>query len=95
MEFLDKLRKLPESQRKIILWAVTIIVGLALFLWWANYAKKQIGVLQTEDLKEGLRLPEFPKVETPSFEFPQDSQEELRQLEEALQQENKEYRIKN
>jgi hypothetical protein len=65
--FLEKIKKLPEGRRKMILWSAVIIIGLGLFVWYFKNMKSVFfnqGNLQDnlklQDLKEDLKnLPEF------------------------------------
>ena len=36
MKFLEKIRNLPEKTRKIILWAIVIVLALIMLSWWAS-----------------------------------------------------------
>ncbi|MBU4204801.1 hypothetical protein KKE19_00085 [Patescibacteria group bacterium] len=48
-DFIKKLQNLPLRQRKIILWAVVIILGIALvFLWW-NFTKEKLKKIDLND----------------------------------------------
>jgi len=91
MEFLRKIQSLPESTRKIILWGIVIIIGLGLLALWIKNFQQKIKSFQTEELKEELKLPSLqeelkgiPKIEIPKLEIPENSEEELKQLEEEL-----------
>jgi hypothetical protein len=86
MEFLEKLRGLPETQRKLILWAVVIILGLLLFVLWVKNVREKLQSFPREEFKEQIRPPEFPRIEMPATELPSPSAEELKQLEEQLKE---------
>ncbi len=90
MDFLKKLQKLPESKRKIILWAVVITFALSLFIWWVRDIQKLLKNFQKEKIKEELRLPalkeelkEIPKFEVPKLP-PEILKEQLKELEKNL-----------
>ncbi|MEK7503398.1 MAG: hypothetical protein AAB577_00200 [Patescibacteria group bacterium] len=63
MKFLEKIRSLPEKQRKIILWVIVIVLGLIMLTWWVGRIPERI---------KGLSLPkiEMPKIEIPKIEIP-------------------------
>ncbi len=50
MNFLDKLQSQPKYVRKIILWAVVIIVGLVLAVWWIHNSYQGIKSLQPKEI---------------------------------------------
>lgn len=83
MDFLKKIQDLPESQRKLILWSVVIVLGSVLFILWAINVGEKLQNFQRVDLKEQFQLPEFPKIEMPAFELPEISEEELKALEDV------------
>jgi hypothetical protein len=60
--FLEKIRNLPENQRKIILWATVIILGLIFLTWYFKNIKfapldraKLQDDLKLQDLKDDLK----------------------------------------
>ena len=71
-KFLEKIQKLPEDKRKIILWATVVILGLVFFVWYFKNIKlvpvdkeKLQSDLKLQDLKEDLK--NLPKFELPKF----------------------------
>lgn len=91
MKFLEKLQGLPESQRKIILWSVVILIGIILFSFYFKNVKERLRSLRVGEIKEQLKIPQLqeelkglPKIEMPKFEIPEISEEELKKLEEKL-----------
>jgi len=69
-----KIQSLSESTRKIILWLVTIIIGLGLFTFYIKSIRKRLKSFEPERFKEELQLPSFkkeleslPKIEIPKF----------------------------
>ncbi len=84
MGFLEKLRGLPESQRKAILWVVVVILGLLLFILWMKNARQKLEGFRGEGLREQFNIPEFPVIEMPAVELPEISEEELKELEKEL-----------
>lgn len=57
MNILQKIQNLPESQRKIILWSLVVIIGLVLLIFVFKNFQKRMEKLQTESLKEELNIP--------------------------------------
>ena len=71
-KFLEKIQKLPEDKRKMILWATVIIIGMVFFVWYFKNIKlvpidkeKLQSDLKLDDLKEDLN--NLPKFELPKF----------------------------
>jgi len=55
MKFLEKIRSLPEKTRKIILWAIVIVLALIMFSWWIkqlNFPKIVIPKIDINAQKE-------------------------------------------
>ena len=83
-KFIGKLRSLPESQKRLIMWTVIIFLAVVLFILWARGAKETLGNFPKEELEKLFRLPESPKIEVPQLEMPELTEEEQKQLEEQL-----------
>ena len=60
-EVLKKLQGSSELTRKIILWGVTITIGVALFGWWFLNTKSSIENNQNPSLKEQFQLETLQK----------------------------------
>jgi len=89
VDFLDKLRKKPEPEKKIILWTVLIIIGFIFLLLWIYTSQRSISQLNTGEIIEQVNLPsseEIPKMEQPSEEDLKELEELMKQLEEAEQE---------
>lgn len=93
MSFLAKLQKLPESKRKIILWAVMILIAILLFFFWAKSSQEKLRSFPKEEFIEKLQAPDFkkelkraPQPEMPKLEMPEPTEEELKQLEEEMKE---------
>lgn len=91
MRFLERLQKLPEGQRKIILWSAVILIGILFFAFYIKNVQRALGNLAGEKIREQLRIPEFqekikeiPEVKIPELEIPEISEEELKKLEEEI-----------
>lgn len=94
MSFLEKIQKLPERKRKIILWLIVIIIGLPLFVFWAKNLQQKLKSFEKEKLEEEFQLPslqeklkEIPKIEIPEMEIPEISEEEWQKMKEGLTEE--------
>lgn len=73
---MKKIQNLPEQTRKIILWSVTIALGLGLFALYAKNVQEKLKSFEFKKTKEKLSLPsfreefeklkkiDFPKIET-------------------------------
>ena len=72
MDFLKKLRVLPEKNKKIILWTIVIVIALVLFFFWFRNLGDKLANFKTGEFKEKLNLPEpgMPEFEMPAFEIP-------------------------
>jgi hypothetical protein len=68
MNFLNKIRSLPEKKRKLILWVTVIVIALILLVIWIKFSKQRIESFNMEEFKEGLELPSLEGPELPSFE---------------------------
>ncbi len=71
MDFLEKLRSLPEFQKKLILWSLVIVLALVFFILWVRNVRGKLEAFQ-------FQAPELPRVEMPameSIELPQTNDE--------------------
>jgi len=84
MTFLEKIRNLPETRKKIIFWSLIIIIGLGLFLLYFKNIQNNIKKLKSINFKEELKMPDFSEElkGLPKIEMPKISEEELRKIEE-------------
>ena len=57
MNTLQKIQNLPETKRKIIFWSLIVIIALVLLFFVFNNFKKRLAELETEKLKEELKIP--------------------------------------
>lgn len=79
--FLQKIRSLPESRRKIILWTAVVIVGLGLTVWWVKNFQEKLKSFKKEEIKEQLQLPTLeeklktlPEIKIPEISEPQSTE---------------------
>jgi len=79
MSFLEKIRSLPEKQRRIIFWIIIIIVAVLLLFFWGRTAQEKFGSFNKESLLEGLN---FPDINVP--DIPDNDLEEIKQLLEEI-----------
>ena len=70
--YLEKLRILPDNQKKIILVTVVVIIGLILAYFWVNSSIYRLSTLKIEDsfgklgnIMGDAKLPEIPNLEIP------------------------------
>ena len=78
MDFLEKLRSLPEFQKKLILWSFVVVLALIFFILWVRNVRGKLQSFPGAEVKEQLQLPETPRIEMPAIELPEISEEELR-----------------
>ena len=92
MNIVDKIRNLPESKRKVILWVIIIILAAGLLTWWVKNLQQRLKSFKTEELKEQLKLPSFKEEleGMPKLEIPEISEEKLKELEEQLKEAERE-----
>ena len=92
MTFLEKIRNLTETRKKIIFWSLIIIIGLGLFLLYFKNIQNNIKKLKSINFKEELKMPDFSEglKDLPKIEMPEISDEELKKIEEIQKNEEKE-----
>jgi hypothetical protein len=59
MNFLDKIRSLPETQKKIILWGAVIIAAFGLFLLFLRNVRQGLKRLESSNLGAKFEMPDF------------------------------------
>ena len=92
MNLLKKIRQQPEGTRKIILWAIVVIVSAILIIFWAFNLKQKIITFQKEDFLKKINLSEFqekikglPELEINISEEDKNKlEEEIKKLEEEI-----------
>ncbi len=69
MKFLDNLRKLDDSKKKLIIWSVVIVLAIAFFIVWLKITTWRLGGISKEQLMNGITMPniEIPEVEIPAL----------------------------
>jgi len=86
MKFLEKIRNLPESKRKIILWAMVIALASIMLFFWISNIPKSLNNFQAGQFIKDLNL---PKIELPQVpELPDLNNIETNAQEETQIQEN-------
>ena len=92
MNIIRKTQGLPKETRKIILWVVIIVLGFIFLFAWIQGLKQRLEIMREQRTFEQLKPPQFeeqmrnlPKVQIP--EFPEITEEQLKQLEEELMKE--------
>lgn len=72
MKFLEKLRNLPERQRKIIFWSILIPFAIFLFFLYGKYVEKKIKEIDVGEIEKTFQIQKlkesFEKI--PKFEIP-------------------------
>lgn len=61
MNFLEKIRALPEAKRKIILWTIMVAVAALLLFFYIKTVKQKMADLSGENVKKSLNLPDIKK----------------------------------
>jgi len=89
MDILKKIQNLPEQNRKVILWAIVILLGFAFALAWVQGLKQRLGKAKEKRVWEEFQPSQFeeqlkglPQIEIP--ELPELTEEELKELEEEI-----------
>jgi len=73
VNLLDKIQKLPEKKRKIILWGVMTILIIFSFWIYLRDIQKRLKVLKREEIEKEFPISELkeklkmPKLEIPKF----------------------------
>ncbi len=90
--YLDLVRGLPERGKKIILWAVIIVIGILFLTFYIKDFRQRFKNFNIEELKKEFKIPELqeglkemPKFQMPNLEMPKISDEELKNLEDEIQ----------
>lgn len=73
-EILEKLRSLPESQKKIILFSIVAVLFVALIFLWFKITVSRIAKIE-DDIKNGKVIPmDIPKIDLLESQITDDSQ---------------------
>ncbi len=56
MNFLERLRKLSEGQKKTIIWIIIIILAIGLFYWSYQNFRSGFAKIKQEDIEEQFNL---------------------------------------
>ena len=67
MKFLEKIRNLPESKRKIILWAIVIVLALIMLIFWIGNIPKSLNNFQGGQFIKDLNLPKIAIPQMPEI----------------------------
>jgi uncharacterized protein HemX len=88
-EFIKKIQGLPEKKRKIILWAIILVLGICLSIFYVKNVSKSIKNFQKEELIEGLNIPslkeeieKLPKPEAPQTDELEELMKEIQEQQE-------------
>jgi len=55
---LAKLRNLPENKKKIILWAVAVVLGLIMGFFWVKGAANSLSKLNMNKQMQNIEIPQ-------------------------------------
>lgn len=74
MNFLERVRNLPEKDKKIIFWSILIPVAILLFFFYGKYIQAKLKMIKTEKIEEEFQIPKLkeqlekiPKIEIPKI----------------------------
>ena len=56
MNFLERLKKLPEGQKKIIIWIILIVLATGLFYWSYQNFKDGFGKIKQQSIEEQFNV---------------------------------------
>jgi glucan phosphoethanolaminetransferase (alkaline phosphatase superfamily) len=87
MTFLDKIRNQPESRRKIILWSIMIVMGLALFFVFLKSAQKNLKRFESSNFGAMIKMPDFSQALKSLPDLSND--ENFKKLEQEIEKINK------
>ena len=60
-KFLERLRRLPDLQKKVLVWGITILIGIGLLAWWIPRISERMQIQQGPSIGEQLRIEELQK----------------------------------
>ena len=87
MSFLKKIQQQPEYVKKLILWTITIIIGLGLIFFWYWNSYRGIREFSKEKFIKNLNFPSL-KTETENLDVTKTSsslKKELKQIKQIKQ----------
>lgn len=84
---MKNIRDLPPRQKKIFFWTVILIIFIILFYFYIQGVQNRVKVFKEKYQKSGwgIQGPQFQRVETPAL-----PEEEIKKLEENIEELNKE-----
>ncbi len=71
MRFLEKIQRLPEKKRKVILWSIVTVLAVSLLFWSLNSFQNRVKGFQKEEFIEELNLPEIEIPQMPEINYGQ------------------------
>lgn len=89
MNSIEGIQKLPESQRKIIFWAIFILVVFFTVSFWLFRAKRKLQGLRPGEIIETMKPPisETENMQKQEIEQELESLQELKEIIEAIDNE--------
>lgn len=58
-DFIKRLQGLSEFQKKIIVWGITILLGISLLAWWIPRITERIRIQQGPSISEQFQIQEL------------------------------------
>lgn len=58
-QILPALQSIPQQKKKMLVWGITIAVGVMLLGWWGKHLKDSLSALQNSNVEKALFLPEL------------------------------------
>ncbi len=93
MGILNKLQNLPTNQRKLILLALIVIIGMGLLNLYIKNIRHRLKGFEVGEFQEKLKFPELqeelkglPKIEMPKLDMSEMDEEKLKELEKMMEE---------
>jgi hypothetical protein len=84
MQSIDRIRSLPLSTRKIILWTSVVVLSFSMIFFWFKSLQNKLEKFEKEK-QEFEQSADFPVIEMPAFNWPEVSEEMLTEPEQLDQ----------
>ena len=100
MSLLENLQKLPYHKRKTILLVIVVAVAVSFFIFWLINLKNTLKNFPQGKIFQGLEPPQVSEglIRNPREEFqvivPESGEQELKKLEQLLEEEQKQFQEK-
>jgi len=87
MNLFEKIKTLPELQRKTIFWVIVILVIVICFFFWTNKAKRLLENFKKENLFDEITSPSLPELEVSEKEELEQQIKDLEELRKSIEEE--------